>query len=81
MMSSMKPKIDVIIPAFNEENAVDKVLADIPWDLVREVVVCNNGSTDSTAEVARANGATVQDEPQSPTAQVRQRRLFQEHVP
>ncbi len=60
----MKPKIDVIIPAFNEENAVDKVLVDIPWDLVREVIVCNNGSTDRTAEVARANGATVQDEPQ-----------------
>ncbi len=56
--------IDIIIPAFNEENAVDKVLAEIPADLIREVIVCNNGSTDQTAEVARKGGATVLDEPQ-----------------
>jgi glycosyltransferase involved in cell wall biosynthesis len=39
------------------------VLADIPKALVREVVVANNGSRDRTAEVARAHGATVVDQP------------------
>jgi len=63
-MSQHNIAIDIIIPAFNEENAVDKVLAEIPRDLIREIIVCNNGSTDKTAEVARAGGATVLDEPQ-----------------
>ena len=53
------PKIDVIIPAFNEEEAIGKVLKAIPKSLVREVIVCDNNSTDKTAEVAAANGATV----------------------
>jgi len=52
-------KIDVIIPAFNEEKSIGKVLADIPQGVVREVLVCNNGSTDKTADVARTAGATV----------------------
>jgi len=55
--------IDVVIPAFNEENSVGRVLQDIPADLVREVIVCNNASTDQTAEVARANGATLVHQP------------------
>jgi len=55
--------IDVVIPAFNEENSINRVLQDIPVDLVREVVVCNNASTDQTAEVARANGATLVHQP------------------
>ena len=57
------PVIDVIIPAFNEENAIDKVLADIPSELVREVIVCNNASTDRTAEVAKKGGATLVEQP------------------
>jgi glycosyltransferase involved in cell wall biosynthesis len=59
-----KPTIDVIIPAYNEETSIANVLADIPRDLVREVLVCNNASSDNTAEVARKNGATVLDQPQ-----------------
>lgn len=59
-----KTTIDVIIPAYNEEASIGKVLGDIPWDLVREVVVCNNASTDQTAAVARAAGATVVDQPE-----------------
>ncbi|WP_375586249.1 glycosyltransferase family 2 protein [Cyclobacterium xiamenense] len=54
--------IDVIIPAFNEENAVGKVIGDIP-DLVRNVVVVNNNSNDDTRKVAAAAGAIVLDEP------------------
>ena len=56
-------KIDVIIPAFNEEASIAKVLNDIPKELVREVIVCNNGSTDQTAQNARNSGATVLDQP------------------
>ncbi|TXB63245.1 glycosyltransferase family 2 protein [Phaeodactylibacter luteus] len=54
-----KPVIDVIIPAFNEEESIGKVIADIPPGWAREVLVCNNGSTDRTAEVAEQAGATV----------------------
>jgi glycosyltransferase involved in cell wall biosynthesis len=60
--------ICVIIPAFNEENAVGKVLNDIPKHLsaglceVTEIVVVNNNSNDQTAAVAAATGATVLDE-------------------
>ena len=55
--------IDVIIPAYNEELSIANVLNDIPKGLVREVIVCNNASTDNTAEVARNQGATVIDQP------------------
>jgi len=54
-----QPVIDVIIPAYNEEKSIGLVLAEIPRAWVREVIVGNNGSTDATAEVAAANGATV----------------------
>lgn len=58
-----RPVIDVIIPAYNEELSIGQVLGDIPVDWVREVVVCNNASTDQTAKVARLAGATVVDQP------------------
>ncbi len=51
-------RVVVIIPALNEERAIGRVLAEIPsW--VDRVVVADNGSTDRTAEIARAAGATV----------------------
>lgn len=59
-----RPIIDVIIPAYNEEKSIGLVLADIPQELVREVIVCNNNSSDQTAMVARQAGATVVDQPQ-----------------
>ncbi|MCB0713924.1 MAG: glycosyltransferase family 2 protein [Ignavibacteriae bacterium] len=49
----------VIIPAFNEENSIGLVLNDIPADLVDEVVVVDNASTDATANRVRAAGATL----------------------
>lgn len=58
-----KPIIDVIIPAYNEEESIGLVVADIPKDWVREVIVCNNASTDQTKEVAEQGGATVLDQP------------------
>lgn len=55
----MKENVVVIIPAFNEENAVGKVVKEIPKDLVDEVIVVNNNSTDKTSEAAKKEGATV----------------------
>lgn len=55
------PVIDVIIPAYNEEKSIAKVIAEIP-DFVSEVVVVDNGSTDNTAIAARDGGATVLSE-------------------
>lgn len=54
--------IVVIIPAYNEENSVGRVVKDIPVNLVREVIVVNNNSNDKTAIVAKSAGATVLDE-------------------
>ncbi|WP_088339648.1 glycosyltransferase family 2 protein [Robiginitalea sediminis] len=55
-------RIDLIIPAYNEADSIGHVLAEVP-DLVSEVVVVDNHSTDQTAAVARAAGATVLHEP------------------
>jgi glycosyltransferase involved in cell wall biosynthesis len=56
------PLIDVIIPAYNEQDSIDKVVRDIDRKLIREVVVVNNNSTDHTSEKAALAGATVLDE-------------------
>lgn len=53
--------VDVILPALDEARALPAVLAGLP-DGYRAVVV-DNGSTDGTAEVAAAHGATVVVEP------------------
>lgn len=53
------PKIVVIIPAYNEENSIAKVVHDIPAGLVHEVIVVNNNSNDATDVNARNAGATI----------------------
>ncbi len=53
------PILVVIIPAYNEENSITKVINDIPTGLVHEVIVVNNNSNDATEVNARAAGATV----------------------
>jgi glycosyltransferase involved in cell wall biosynthesis len=55
--------IIVIIPAYNEEEAIGKVIAEIPKEWVREIVVVDNRSTDQTAIRAAEAGATVVHEP------------------
>ena len=54
-----EPKIVVIIPAYNEENSIAKVVNDIPKGLVNEVIVVNNNSNDDTDVNAQNAGATV----------------------
>lgn len=59
------PRINVIIPAYNEERSIAKVLRTIPAGFVEEVVVVNNNSSDNTAGAAAEAGATVLEEPRS----------------
>lgn len=55
------PRIITIIPALNEEASIGRVIADLPA-MISMVIVGNNGSTDSTADVARNHGARVVDQ-------------------
>lgn len=50
---------DIIIPVLNEEKAIGNVLAAIPREAVRHIIVCDNGSTDKTRDVAVQGGAIV----------------------
>lgn len=54
----MNKVIKVIIPAYNEEASIGKVLYEIPG-YVTEVIVVDNNSNDNTAKVAIQGGATV----------------------
>ena len=56
-------RVSVIIPTHNEEQAIGRVLADLPFDLVHEVIVVDSNSTDATIEIARSMGARVLQEP------------------
>ena len=57
-------KVGVVIPAYNEAASLARLLPRIPRDLVDEVVVVNDGSTDETSASARSCGATVIDRSQ-----------------
>ena len=57
------PTISVIIPAFNEEVSLPKVINDLPRHLIHEIIVVNNASTDQTADVAVQAGCRVVAEP------------------
>ncbi len=58
-------RIGVVIPAFNEENAISAVIDEIPKDIVEEIVVVDNNSTDATYEKAKSKGVTVLREQRS----------------
>jgi len=72
-------KISIVVPAFNEERLLGESLAhiktaahsfkEIGWET--ELIVCDNNSTDRTAEIARAAGATVVFEPVNQIARAR----------
>lgn len=52
-------KTAVIIPAYNEESSIGKVISGLTDERIKEIVVVNNNSTDNTEAVAREAGATV----------------------
>ncbi len=55
--------IAIIIPALNEQDAIGRVIKDIPTALVQQVIVVDNGSSDNTAEAAAEAGAQIVKEP------------------
>lgn len=60
--SVFTPIVDVIIPAYNEEDSIHLVVKEIPL-VVRDIIVVNNNSSDDTFEIARKAGAVVVNEP------------------
>lgn len=63
--SAASPSVSVLIPAFNEEKLIGDVIDSVRESFRAadfrsyEIIVCDNNSTDSTTERARAKGATV----------------------
>lgn len=51
--------VSLIIPALNEAESIGQVVASMPWHLIAECIVVDNGSTDATASIAREAGARV----------------------
>ena len=56
-------RVSVIIPTHNEAQAIGRVLADLPADVVSEVLVVDSNSSDGTPEIAEKMGARVLREP------------------
>ncbi|MFY9623340.1 MAG: glycosyltransferase family 2 protein [Rhodoplanes sp.] len=56
--------VAVVVPCLDEEAAIEGVVGEILAQQVDEVVVVDNGSTDKTAERARAAGARVAYQPE-----------------
>ena len=56
-------RVSVIIPTHNEAQAIGRVLAELPSNLVTEIIVVDSNSTDGTPELARRMGAQVVHEP------------------
>jgi glycosyltransferase involved in cell wall biosynthesis len=52
-------RVSVIIPTRNEAEAIGRVIADIPAELITEVIVVDNNSSDGTPETAARAGARV----------------------
>ncbi len=56
-------RVSVVIPTHNEAHSIGRVLADLPSDIVTEILVVDSDSTDGTAEIAAKMGARVLHEP------------------
>jgi glycosyltransferase involved in cell wall biosynthesis len=55
--------VSVIIPALNEAESIGQVVSEMPWHLIAECIVVDNGSTDATATLAKVAGARVIQSP------------------
>jgi glycosyltransferase involved in cell wall biosynthesis len=56
-------RVCTIIPALNEEETIRDVVGAVPRQIINDIIVVDNGSTDATAEHAAAAGALVVNEP------------------
>ena len=70
-------KTAVLIPCYNEEITIEKVIKDFRRELPdADIYVYDNNSKDKTAEIARKNGAIVRDEYRQ-----RKRKCCKDYVP
>jgi glycosyltransferase involved in cell wall biosynthesis len=60
-LDARREKVTVVIPTFNEAEAIGGVIRELPRAIMDEVIVADGGSTDGTQDVARAAGAVVLD--------------------
>jgi glycosyltransferase involved in cell wall biosynthesis len=58
-MPSARPRVAVVIPTLDEEEAIGAVVAAAPRDVIDDIIVADSGSTDRTVARARAAGARV----------------------
>src|SRR5579859_1537201 len=63
LLSRDQVRVSVVIPTHNEAQSIGRVLADLPADIVTEVLVVDSNSTDGTPEIASKMGARVLHEP------------------
>lgn len=54
-----KPKVIVILPAYNSEKTLEKTVKDIPMDIVSEVILVDDLSRDNTVDLAKSLSLTV----------------------
>ena len=54
-----KPKIYIVIPAYNEENSISGVIKDLKKHNYHNIIVVDDGSTDNTLKIARQSGNVV----------------------
>jgi glycosyltransferase involved in cell wall biosynthesis len=54
-----RPRVALVIPTLNEEEAIGGVLASVPRDVVDEIIVADSSSADRTVERAQAAGARI----------------------
>ena len=62
-MNKDQVRVSVVIPTHNEAQSIDRVLADLPANIVTEVLVVDSNSTDGTPDIASKMGARVLHEP------------------
>ena len=58
-----KPKVIVVMPAYNAAKTITKTIGDIPKGLVNEIIVVDDHSTDDTVKIARKLKLTVYEHP------------------
>ncbi len=64
-MNSSKPKVVVVMPAYNAEKTLERTLADIPAGTCDEVVLVDDCSADGTFELAKRLGLTTERHPEN----------------